>query len=64
MDKIRSLKDIINQVRRERVIFDTVFKKLENDLKNQDHDLMKQLKETIKLENVRDRNLQILNEIK
>ena len=40
-------------VRRERVIFDNVFEKLEMDLKHKEEELKKYLLETIEIENER-----------
>ena len=44
---VKRLKEEVNLVRRERVIFDNVFKKLEMDLKLKEEELKKYLKETI-----------------
>jgi len=43
--QILRLKEEIDQLRRERVIFDTVFKKLEYDLQNKENDLFIRLEE-------------------
>ena len=53
MAEIKRLKEEVNLVRRERVIFDNVFKKLEMDLKLKEEELKKYLKETIQIENDR-----------
>ena len=47
MAEIKRLKEEVNLVRRERVIFDNVFKKLEMDLKLKEEELKKYLRETI-----------------
>ena len=61
---MKKLKEDVNQVRRERVIFDSVFKKLEQDLKLRDDDLMQSLSETIKHEKIREEILEELKIIK
>ena len=45
------MKEEINILRRERVIYDNVFKKLETDLKIKEEELMKYISETIEIEN-------------
>lgn len=61
---VRKLKEEVNQVRRERVIFDSVFKKLEQDLKCKDEELMSSLAQTIKHEKTRDEILEELRVIR
>jgi len=51
LSEIKRLKDEVNQVRRERVMYDRVFKKLEVDLKSKEDDLVKSLTETLQVEN-------------
>ena len=51
-------------VRRERVIFDNVFEKLEMDLKLKEEELKKYLLETIKIENERSNILEDLHNVK
>ena len=46
MAEIKRLKEDVNIVRRERVIFDNVFKKLEIDLKQKEEELKKYLIES------------------
>jgi hypothetical protein len=58
------MKQEINILRRERVIYDNVFKKLETDLKIKEEELMKYISETIEIENERDYILKELNDIK
>lgn len=58
------MKEEINILRRERVIYDNVFKKLETDLKIKEEELMKYISETIEIENERDYILKELNDIK
>ena len=48
------MKEEINTIRRERVIYDSVFKKLETDLKVKEEELMKFIGEAIDVENERD----------
>jgi len=47
LSEIKKLKDEVNIVRRERVMYDRVFKKLEVDLKVKEDELLKSLTETI-----------------
>jgi hypothetical protein len=61
--EIKRLKEEVNLVRRERVIFDNVFKKLEMDLKLKEEELKKKLLETIQIENERQQILDDLNNV-
>jgi hypothetical protein len=61
--EIKRLKEEVNLVRRERVIFDNVFKKLEMDLKLKEEELKKKLLETITIENERQQILDELNNV-
>ncbi len=63
MAEIKRLKEEVNLVRRERVIFDNVFKKLEMDLKLKEEELKKKLLETIQIENERQQILDDLNNV-
>ena len=45
------MKEQVNQIRRERVIYDSVFKKLETDLKIKEEELTKYITEAIEVEN-------------
>ncbi len=63
MAEIKRLKEEVNLVRRERVIFDNVFKKLEMDLKLKEEELKKKLLETITIENERQQILDELNNV-
>ena len=58
------LQEEVNLVRRERVIFDNVFEKLEMDLKNKEDELKKYLLETIIIENERTQILEDLTNIR
>lgn len=58
------MKEEINTIRRERVIYDSVFKKLETDLKVKEEELMKFIGEAIDVENERDQIVTELNDIK
>ena len=62
--EIRRLKEEVNLVRRERVIFDNVFEKLEIDLKLKEEELKKYLLETIQIENERMNILEDLQNVK
>lgn len=48
--EIRKLVDVVNASRRERVIFDNVFKNLENDLKHKEEEFKKYLFENLQVE--------------
>ena len=61
--EIKRLKEEVNLVRRERVIFDNVFKKLEMDLKLKEEELKKKLLETIQIENERQQIMDELNNV-
>ena len=45
------MKEQVNQIRRERVIYDSVFKKLETDLKIKEEELTKYITEANEVEN-------------
>lgn len=49
LDEIKNKKEEINALRRERVIFDNVFKDLEKDLKNKELDFKKTLYEYVQI---------------
>ena len=48
--EIKKLSEDVNQVRRERVIYDNVFKKLELDLKQKEEKLKKLINENLSIE--------------
>lgn len=48
---IKRLREIINNECRERVIFDTVFKNLEIDLKKNDHELRNHISVSMSVDN-------------
>lgn len=48
--EIKRLKEDVNASRRERVIFDSVFKKLESDLQQKEEELKKYLFESMQIE--------------
>jgi len=53
LSDISGLKDEVNLMRRERVIYDSVFKKLELDLKVKEEELKRQIREAINVEHDR-----------
>lgn len=61
--EIKRLHENVNLVRRERVIFDNVFEKLEQDLKNKEEILKKYLLDHIKIENERSNILEDLKSV-
>ena len=50
MAEIKKIKEDVNQCRKERVIFDNVFKKLEMDLKLKEDEFRTKLKDSIEKE--------------
>lgn len=64
LDEIKSQKEEINALRRERVIFDNVFKDLEKDLKNKELEYKKTLFEYIQVHNEKDLAEEELNKIR
>lgn len=62
--EIKRLKEDVNAARRERVIFDNVFKKLETDLKFKEEEFKKYLLENLQVEKERNQAEEELNKIK
>lgn len=62
--EIKSLKEEVNAARRERVIFDSVFKKLETDLKLKEEELKRYLFEALQVEREKELASEELQKIK
>lgn len=62
--EIKSLKEEVNAARRERVIFDSVFKKLETDLKLKEEELKRYLFEALQVEKEKELASEELHKIK